>query len=510
MTKKLHHLALLALWLIIILIVNPVGEFPINDDWSLAFLAKHFGETGSFLFSDDSTFTVLTHTVWGGIFVKIFGFSFLALRVSTLLLGIATTALFVEIMRNQGVSRSVATMMAVALLCSPIFLNQSFTFMTEIPFLCLGGLSLLFYAKFFNRGRGKHLFYAVVFTCLMLLIRQTALIIPAAFMLTYLLYRIPSWKSILSATLPLLVGVVLLVWYENWRSSFGDGMGNYYRFNDFISKGDLYEATQRLGTIFHYVGFALIPVGTISISKLKRRLITPTRWILFVVSSLIVIIAMFQSWSYFPTGNVFENFAIGPKSTTNMDLGDVHGSKLSETFWFFLRSLNLVSMILALYLTFGVRNDKKLSYKVGTRLMHFICSNPFLIMVMVLVLGQLVYLLVHPTFTDRFSIPLFAVVLVMFGLIIKKMTRVAFISGIVVMTGVLTTSILLVRDQMSWNRARAKAIKHATQVLEIDPIDIDSGEEINRWNREMEKGGLNEPQYSYICLLYTSPSPRDA
>ena len=85
---KWTNLALLtAIWLLAILLINPMGEFPLNDDFSYARSTLNLSEGGILRYDPWLSMTLLAQVLWGTAFCKLFGFSFTVLRCSTLVLG---------------------------------------------------------------------------------------------------------------------------------------------------------------------------------------------------------------------------------------------------------------------------------------------------------------------------------------------------------------------------------------------------------------------------------------
>ena len=78
------------LWLAVIVVVDPRGEFPLNDDWAYAWSVKTLLQEGRFQLSDWGAVNLLPQTLWGWLFSVPGGFSFTALRVSTLIASLIT------------------------------------------------------------------------------------------------------------------------------------------------------------------------------------------------------------------------------------------------------------------------------------------------------------------------------------------------------------------------------------------------------------------------------------
>ena len=78
------------LWFLIILIVNPVGEFMVNDDWSFVRMLEALVNEGTFIATGwgKGGPSAIAHVLCGGAFTSITGFSLTMLRLSVLFLGV--------------------------------------------------------------------------------------------------------------------------------------------------------------------------------------------------------------------------------------------------------------------------------------------------------------------------------------------------------------------------------------------------------------------------------------
>ena len=85
---------LLLIWTVVIYIVNPVGEFMINDDFAftkaLDTLRTHgiLGPTWMGPQGEGGGPALITHLLWGLLFSEIFGYSITILRLSVLTLSV--------------------------------------------------------------------------------------------------------------------------------------------------------------------------------------------------------------------------------------------------------------------------------------------------------------------------------------------------------------------------------------------------------------------------------------
>jgi hypothetical protein len=83
------HWALVGITAVVLLTVllawAPV-EIPVIDDWTYAWSVEHFLETGELRMLEWSAHYPLAQILWGALFSQLLGFSFIVLRLSTLVL----------------------------------------------------------------------------------------------------------------------------------------------------------------------------------------------------------------------------------------------------------------------------------------------------------------------------------------------------------------------------------------------------------------------------------------
>ncbi len=142
----------LALFGLAALYINPLSETFISDDWSYALTVKHLVETGSYRVHEWSSSNLLFMAYWGALFVQVGGYSFASLHVSTLVLALAGLVAFYGLAREHGLDNTQAGLLTLCLISNPLVLYFSFTFMTDVPFLALLNISLLFYTRGLKRS----------------------------------------------------------------------------------------------------------------------------------------------------------------------------------------------------------------------------------------------------------------------------------------------------------------------------------------------------------------------
>jgi hypothetical protein len=125
-----------------VLIANPVANMPFSDEFSYDKTALEFARTGNILYNGWATAMLGWLVPWGAFFIKVFGFSFTAMRLSMLPIDAATVYLFHQILQRFGINPANAIFGTLAFALSPIFMPSAASFMTDVPgmfiiFVCL-------------------------------------------------------------------------------------------------------------------------------------------------------------------------------------------------------------------------------------------------------------------------------------------------------------------------------------------------------------------------------------
>ena len=126
------------------LIAHPFAEMGICDDGPYILVAQHLAATGHIAYNGWSAAMLVWQLYLGAALIKIFGFSFTIVRMSTLVVAIATAFVLQRTLVRSGVSERTATFGTLALVLSPMYLMLSATFMSDIHgvfaiVLCLYG-----------------------------------------------------------------------------------------------------------------------------------------------------------------------------------------------------------------------------------------------------------------------------------------------------------------------------------------------------------------------------------
>jgi hypothetical protein len=190
------------------LLVAPGADVPVIDDWVYAWSVQHLLETGRLQVLEFSAIYPVAQIAWGALFTRIAGFSFVTLRLSTVVLSVVGCWAVYLTLRELGCRRSTSLVGAFALACDPVYFALSFSFMTDVAFVDLSAVAVLFYVSAVKRDQLSRLWIAGLCSIAAFLIRPIGIALPLIVVPALIVRR--GWRDALGrALLPL--GVPLAV-----------------------------------------------------------------------------------------------------------------------------------------------------------------------------------------------------------------------------------------------------------------------------------------------------------
>jgi hypothetical protein len=131
--------------------IRPWGDYPLNDDWCYSHLAKKFGATGKLQIDVPIAPNAIGQALFGGLLVKVFGFSHTLLRGFTFVLACGGLWAIDQLLSCVSSRKSMRLMGLLLLGFNPIYFYSATTFMNELH----GWVPALFVAAlwFWDRRR---------------------------------------------------------------------------------------------------------------------------------------------------------------------------------------------------------------------------------------------------------------------------------------------------------------------------------------------------------------------
>ena len=132
--RRLHLQAIFCAIAVLVcaLISRPFTTIGICDDGPYILMAQTLANTGHVVYNGWAAAMIVLQIYLGAAFIKLFGFSFTTVRMSTLFVAMVTAFVLQRTMVRANLSERNATIGTLALVLSPLYLMLSVTFMSDI------------------------------------------------------------------------------------------------------------------------------------------------------------------------------------------------------------------------------------------------------------------------------------------------------------------------------------------------------------------------------------------
>jgi Dolichyl-phosphate-mannose-protein mannosyltransferase len=285
-TSQSLLLPLILLLLFTNLLVSPVGEFSLNDDWIQAKAVKLFLEEGHYRNHPYMAATFIAQAYWAALFCKIFGFSFTVLRVSTLVLSVVASWAMARCALALGFARNLALLCGALVAINPLILNLSYSFMTDVPFLAMSILSGLFFLLALQTPSAKLIFWGSLFAEVAFLVRQFGVMLPVAFATTVFIfwwqkqYRV-SWSMVFALVCPWLASAAIAIYLGLIKNVGGNLFFQSLEGRFLMSAMD---GLRHIPVALCYMGILALPLGVGRLWQIVRKhdVWSPKRLAIFV------------------------------------------------------------------------------------------------------------------------------------------------------------------------------------------------------------------------------------
>jgi len=260
-------------FLLFAVVVDPRWQGPWDDDWAYALTVRHLLETGSYELHPWSAASYAFQAYWGALFGWIAGFSHATLRLSTMVLWLSGILGFYLLAREHRFSGSQASLLSLVLVASPLALNLSFSFMTDIPYLACMVLALALYTRALRLHSAGGMLLGSVAACAAILTRQFGVVLIAGLgLLTAVdIERRKNLRLYLSGVfLPILASAGQYFYtqmHPTWGMEYVVIEQATYRSRPWLLAGNLFW---RPAEMLHYVAVFLAPIILLAVIKWVR------------------------------------------------------------------------------------------------------------------------------------------------------------------------------------------------------------------------------------------------
>jgi hypothetical protein len=257
-------LAIAALVLLTIYLLDPLREMPLEDDWAYARTVDHLVQTGRYQLHPWLSANMPFQALWGAVFTLLLGAGFASLRISTLVLSMGGLYAFYHLLRIGELTEAEAAVAVLLLWSSPLYLRFSFNFMTDVPFAALMLIGLWLYSTAWSRMSYRAMAIAALAGVATVLTRQFGVVlIPALLAIAWMRRfdaRTPALVSV--AIVPLLLGTIYQLaigtsaptWAQQVNLQAQQALMSNWRLQS-------YELLWRPGVILQYLCFFTLPLA---------------------------------------------------------------------------------------------------------------------------------------------------------------------------------------------------------------------------------------------------------
>ncbi len=466
---------IIQVWAVALVLINPLGNFPIADDWAYLPSVKALVEHGQLVYSNWTAPNLVSQIAWGALFALPFGTSYTVLRLSTELLAVAAAVALYLTLRECKTPPVIATAGALLFLLNPLVCVLSASFMSDVPYAAMQSLAMLFLIAGLRSASRRTLGLGWGMAGLALLCRQVGMAIPLGFG-TAAVARGSGWQSISRAFMPFAGFAAFQVLFQaalrythimpaNFDRQIDDLTANVFGSGFLNLSVDLIRFAL---DCFYYLGAFLLPLSLPVVAQFARSL--PRGYpvlVWFWISTSTLFLFWFGPQMPFWQNNIILRWSLGGV--------DVIGVPTPDFFWDAITALSAfggVMLLAALALNFALvaREIRSEAAMPGV----------FAVVTALALLGP-VALLPRDTQFDRYLIPVLPCLIIFLSMRLRVATAVqpgiprwATIAGSAVFVAIATYSVLGTHDFLEEKRVQWAALQVLVQNEHIPPETIDA------------------------------------
>lgn len=302
LNKYRELLSVLVIFIISVLLVNPFGNYAVNDDWDFYTHVRNFTQ-GNFIKNAfiDSAFVLqgLVGMVWS----LLFGLSFNSLRILTILVtGLFIVGLY-KVLNLLKINKLISTLSILSIVLYPFVFMSSMTFMTEIYFLTFMVWGIYYMLLYFENSNSKNFYLAIIIASASILIRQLGFLVVPVILLGFLLHDLKNKKKLSKSSIKYIFGLLIFIVFTLvlffWPQYYDKGSKSLFFI---VNASRSIRFIPKLFMMFvyslPYFGLIFLPFSFYSFSKLNK-------WLKIV--AILVPIILFQTFykvDIFKFGNV--------------------------------------------------------------------------------------------------------------------------------------------------------------------------------------------------------------
>ena len=508
MYRYRYEWALFLIFLLATILVQPFGNFPLNDDWAYAKPLVGMLNGQKFSIGECPAMTLVTHLLWGFLFTKIGGFSFEVLRFSSLLASFIGLIVLFRIIRQISANSLLAMLGALVYLFIPMYFNLTYTFMTEVTFSAWLLCGCYFAFRYFNTGSKAAFLWVYFFSLLLLFNRQFGIMLPLSFLGVNLFFDKQKKWSVGLGVLCLALLIMALKWYEGYLHEvlpeyasykYSGGINPIMRvFWDNLFK----NIKERYATVLLQSFIFVLPFALFYLLPLWKQSTRIVRWMALLISMPVAYLLFHKE--PFPMGNVFSNMHLGTETfyeylsheTTNYRPHTAYPLFDQISHWFMIAGMGLMTMIFI----FLIQKMVKQKWRGGK-------DKPAKFFLWGLFAAYSMLIFLTESYFDRYHIPLILLGILLLSFF-GKSTEPYLMPGVTVLLLLVYVSIAGTKDYFTVQTKKWEAYAYLRDSMRVEKEKINGGYELNGWNE-----GKPTAWYQFLLLkdyhylIQYSPEP---
>lgn len=469
--KYCYQICIALMWTLAFLIIYPIGEFAINDDWAYTKNVYNLAVNKTFFVDEWPAMNLISQTLFGTLTTSIFGFSFTALRISVFLLSFCSSLyLFKIIWKLANQNNFVAFVFTAAFSFNAIYMHLSFTFMTDVFFISMLIFAINSLINYNSHGKLISYFFFCFWCIIAMLCRQQALIFGLLIIAGVLKWERNNFKRIIMSLLPAFICWLVSDKYRHYLTAYNirNNIQQIKHLKEYLKDASIDKHFLQGADELLVVGWVVFPICLFLLFCYKSKFTIRDFWV-FVIAVVASIVSTIKAFGIYPIGNISNLFEIGPKVIK------ASSKEISGDLEHLLKILHYLISILSLALVFFFCSQKLKQNSLLVR-------DKFARVIYVGVsCAYFLFVAISSAYFDRYAAPLIFLIILFivptYKIELKRSIKLIVVSFIL---AVFLFSTIENLDYFNWQKQRLKAICYIHS-NGISDEQIDGGFEFNGW-----------------------------
>lgn len=486
-----------AVALILVVLVDARGEFPVNDDWAYAHSVQWLLDEHRIRLSNWIAMNLLPQTLAGGVVAELFGFSFSALRHLTQLVSALVAVLSLRWFLAVGLTHRDALVATLTVIATPFWLPLANSFMTDLYAMLFTLPAATLFYRALRTPRTSLIVLATVLASIGMLQRQVVIVLPVAFLIAWFAAnRRFELRTLAIGLTPMIIVLVVEFLYQAYLMQ-GPGVPEAQQYAHgrvlplflmfFSPDAGWYRlgVSVNLATIVAYLGLLICPFA------LWRGFpadYVAARLLLLLAGLILIAMAVTGFWPPWREYQLMDGAGIGP-----FVLYDAQPRELAQLD----RSPGILWRIAGAAAAIGIAALLHMVFTALRGIAAGINRDGGQSLFLLAIISAYIAPFVFTDYIDRYMLFVLPFVLALMAQnAVISQTRLRRSVALLWLVAAIVMGTMATHDYFAWNRARWSAI-HTAEALGANPSTLDGGFEYNGYYRFEEQPRVTQPGKSW-------------